>query len=301
MDYTLVLVIVLLVEITIWLWRLGKEQMTDLAVATVLTPELEVTASPIPKPSPIEVWLDRTRDWLLRIFILLTLSLFLLGIAVSVYYLLVGQSRAALSTFGLTLLLLLGLNILLIRRRRLAEFVPTGPSTVLYRRIEYSGEATVPKKVYLGDSRNISVALRPTLWIPTVHTESFHSQDTESGHSVILQALKDSNLEQFLEVELLAAGVSVDGEKKQHHPLTSQILSYRWNCYFPNSGNHALALAFRVVSLSGSIEVGTIQHTIKVVKLDHLTQRQVWILASLAGIVSGGLTIAEVLHKLGAF
>jgi hypothetical protein len=165
----------------------------------------------------------------------------------------------------------------------------------------FAGEVTLPKRVYECDSQNISVDLRQAFSTSATHAEALYIQDTKSGKSVVLQFLQNNSVKEFLEIELLAAGLTVDGEKRQRQSLALQTLSYRWNGYFPNSGNHTLALMLRVVCPSGAIELGAIEHTIKVAKLDHLTKRQIWILASLAGIVSGGLAIAEALDKLGVW
>ena len=168
----------------------------------------------------------------------------------------------------------------------------------IYRKIiEYTGEAILPKKVYLNDSHNISINLKPiSETFPTLHSEKPLSiQDIKSGKSIILQIQRDSTLEQFLEIQLLAAGLIVDGDKIQRQSLTLPTLSYNWNCYSPNSGDHVINLIIRVVSQPYTIELGTIQHSIKVAQLDHLTQRQVqW-----TGIITGGLGISVLLQQLG--
>ena len=300
MDFVLTPAIVLFIAIAVWLWRLGKEQITDLAVEILLAPGQEVTTSPIFKPSAIKVWYGRAIEWLRAIFPLVILVGFVLGIAVGIYLLIMrGQG-------WLTLILVLALLLLYFyfgfaermmwREEMRYPYAPLPPM-----KVEYAGEATLPKKVYEGDSQNISVDLRPAFWILAIPEEAFSIQNMKSGKSIKLQLLQDSTFEQFLEVELLAAGLTVDGDKRQRCRLTLEKLSYRWNCYFPNSGHHAITLAFRLVCSSDVIELGVIQHTIKVVKLDNLTRRQVWLMASLAGVVSGGLAIAEALHRLSVW
>ena len=149
----------------------------------------------------------------------------------------------------------------------------------------------------MNDSHNISINLKPiSETFPTLHSEKPLSiQDIKSGKSIILQIQRDSTLEQFLEIQLLAAGLIVDGDKIQRQSLTLPTLSYNWNCYSPNSGDHVINLIIRVVSQPYTIELGTIQHSIKVAQLDHLTQRQVqW-----TGIITGGLGISVLLQQLG--
>lgn len=162
--------------------------------------------------------------------------------------------------------------------------------------IEYTGEAILPKKVYVNDSHNISINFKPSETIPTLHSEMpLRIQDIKSGKSIILQIQRDSTLEQFLEIQLLAAGLIIDGDKIQRQSLTLPTLSYNWNCYSPNSGDHVINLIIRVVSQPNIIELGTIQHSIKVAQLDHLTQRQVqW-----TGIITGGLGVSVLLKQLG--
>ncbi len=62
-----------------------------------------------------------------------------------------------------------------------------------------------------------------------------------------------------------------------------------------------MSLVLRLLTDGEAIELGTIEHRIKVTKLGPLTQRQVQALASVASVISGGLTIAEVLHALGVW
>jgi hypothetical protein len=251
------------------------------------------------------MWYRTAVDWLSTILPFVVLVGLVLGVVGGIYLFSKGYIWAVLI---LALLLLPLLHLLFLRRlparpAKEEEIIAYAPleSVGKIEYIKYAGEAVLPRKVYAGDSHSISINLNPAFWIPPTGTEPLRIQDTRSGKSIVVQILRDGSLEQFLEIELLAAGLTVDGGKKQRQPLTSQPLPYCWNCYFPNSGNHRLSLILRLVSSSGTIELGVIPHSIKVVKLDHLTQRQVWIMASLAGIVSGGLAIAEVLHQLGVW
>ncbi len=167
--------------------------------------------------------------------------------------------------------------------------------------LEFEGEATLPRQVYVGDSHSISVVLRPAPRAPEIGHKQLRIRDTKRGKSIVIDIPRDIDTEQFLEIELLAAGLEVAGEAKQRQPLTSPTLSYWWNCYFPNSGRHGLTLVLRLVSASDATELGAVHHNINVAKLDGLTQRQVWLMASLAGILSGGLAIAEALRQLGVW
>jgi hypothetical protein len=308
MGFISIIATTLLVGVAVWLWRLSKAQMIDISLETLLFPTQEVTASPLHKPSIISVLYRAVIDWLSTILPFVVLVWLVSSVVGSIYFLIKGYVWAAL-ILALLLLLLLLQTIKCKDRMRYKEagvceapiMYDALPDLLAYRRVEYVGEAALPMKVYVGDSHSISINLKPTFGILQTGAEPLRIQDTKSGKLVAVQILRDGSLQQFLEIELLAAGLEVGGEKKQQQTLTSQTLSYRWNCYFPNSGNHTLSLILRLVSPSGTIELGAIQHNIKVVKLDHLTQRQVGLIASLAGIVAGGLAIAEVLHQLGVW
>lgn len=301
MGFISILATILLVGVAVWLWRLSKAQMINLSLETLLVPRPEVTVSPIPKPSVISVLYRAVIDWLSTILPFVVLVGLVSGVLGSIYLLIKGYIWAILI---LSMLLLLLFITKMLKCGEMCRAPSTGSFPLDYdyiRRVEYAGEAALPMKVYVGDSHSISINLESTSGILQTGAEQLRIQDTKSGKLVAVQILRDSSLQQFLEIELLAAGLEVSGEKKQRQTLTSQTLSYRWNCYFPNSGNHTLSLILRLVSPSDTIELGAMQHSIKVVKLDHLTQRQVWLIASLAGIVSGGLVIAELLHQLGVW
>jgi hypothetical protein len=176
--------------------------------------------------------------------------------------------------------------------------VQRAKSSVLF---EYRGNGSLPTRVYEGDSSNIVFELEKELsafedddWV-----DSLHIQETRNDLLVRLRQPSFTNDEEFLELELLAAGFLISGDQKQRQSLASSHLRYQWNCHFPNSGKHSFVIVARTVSCAHTLEIGRVEHTIKVAKLDHLTQRQMWALATLAGIVSGALALAEALHRLG--
>ncbi len=165
---------------------------------------------------------------------------------------------------------------------------------------KFSGVAKLPKKVYEGDSINISVELIQELAkLREDNLESFQTKKTQEGLSISLNISAENSNAEFLELELIAAGITVSGERNQRQSLSSSNLTYRWNCLFANSGFHSYTIRFKTISPSKTKEVGVIENKLKVVKLDHLTQRQVWILATFSGFISGGLAIVEILRNLG--
>jgi hypothetical protein len=151
--------------------------------------------------------------------------------------------------------------------------------------VDYAGGITMPKKVFVGDSHTISFVLEQINRPYHEWNESLIVEDTDSGKWVRLRVPIQPGKANSLEVELLAAGVSLDREGRQEQQLlASRKLVYHWNCHFPNSGN--LTLAFRLIARGPSVEndFGVINHAIKVVKFNHMTQRQLWVLVPFLGI-----------------
>jgi hypothetical protein len=165
--------------------------------------------------------------------------------------------------------------------------------------VGYFGEAEIPSKVYEDDSCNLKIHLQPKLPASEMFSNPIQITQSEKGKELTVQFLDDGKLDQFLECEIVSTGIQVDGNKTQRHKLDASSLDYLWNCYFPNSGRHAIAIILRVTSQTDSIDLGIIEHTIRVVKLDHLTKRQVWLFTVISGILTGGLALAETLIRLG--
>lgn len=166
------------------------------------------------------------------------------------------------------------------------------------RIVKYHGLAQIPLKVYQGDSYNITLTLRPSIRNPVRNETPIKIYRQNDKVNITLTV--SSKEKEYLEIEMMAAGFSVDGEKKQRQLLAINTLRYQWNCFFEKSGLHSFAFIFRVVASSGdTLQIGRVEQTIKVAQIDHLTQRQVWILASSAGVLSGVLTLAEILRNLG--
>lgn len=166
--------------------------------------------------------------------------------------------------------------------------------------LEYNGDTMLPKKIFVGDSYSLSLKLNRISSLPKVDAvEVFQTEESRTEKKVHVHFQLNDNGKQFLEIELQAAGLEVDGDKKQKQKLTSENITYHWNCAFMNSGNHVITLIFRLVDENSSFELGAINHGIKVAKLDGMTQRHVWILASLGALISTPLAIAVALRQLG--
>ena len=141
--------------------------------------------------------------------------------------------------------------------------------------VDYAGGITAPKRVFVGDSRSISFILEQMVRPYHEGNETLIVEDMPDGKRVRLRVPLQPGKANTLVVELQAAGVTVDGERRQEQQLLElRKVQYHWTCHFPNSGN--LTLSFRLIALGPAIEndVGIIPHSVKVDKLDHLTQRQ---------------------------
>jgi hypothetical protein len=309
MAYILLALSILFFVISFWLWRLSKVQTIDLVTRHPLRSKNEqedrIYFTPLAKSKFKKV------TQTLRIIIWVTISLIrkilpwllLEGCIVGLVFLLGYFFRLdsywttiIATTLNIVVFLLLSTQHLVLSRHSASILIPWDEHT-----INYEGEVKLPKKVYVGDSQNISIDLQRVSKLLSVVEEAFSVHDKEGGKSIILRINQASDVEKFLEVELQAAALTIDGEKKQRHILKRPNLYklvYLWNCYFPNSGNHAIILAFRAICASDVIELGVIQHTIKVVQLAHLTQRQVHILASISAIVAFIATIIGIILSI---
>ncbi len=178
---------------------------------------------------------------------------------------------------------------------------PAAPDTV------YVGKVNIPTRIYEGDSLDISIHLK------AIHKYVYTSkidqpvniEEIKNGKqmSVVLEGIRHIDDNFFLEIELLAAGLKIDGEKKQQQPIRwpHEDLKYYWNCYFENSGTHTINLILKLIRPSNTNILGTAKHTVKVVRVDHLTKRQLMILMSLSVTISTLLAFAKILKELGVW
>jgi hypothetical protein len=163
--------------------------------------------------------------------------------------------------------------------------------------VEYVGEARLPKQAYKDNSLIISINLHQVFPTTPKH-ESVNVLEKDGSRLISVHVPLQKDVEQFLEIEIISAGITTDGEKRQRQSLDKDLLSYHWSCGFPISGDHRIGLILRLVG-SDTVEIGVIEHQVRVVRLDHLTQRGVWLLASAFAFVSGILAMAQILKVLG--
>ncbi len=183
------------------------------------------------------------------------------------------------------------------------ELITSFPEKITYKWIsEFTGDCMIPKRVYQGDSRNIIVNIRKrykeTDWkIYSSIDDQIGFMKDDKGFTIFIPTFFDKDY--LLEFELISAGIIIQGEARQNQSLANDVLSFQWNCYFPNSGQHEFLIMLRLNSIANNLEIGSMANTIKVVKIFDLTQRQVWVIASIAAALSGIFSILEILHNLG--
>jgi hypothetical protein len=219
---------------------------------------------------------------------------------VGVFLLLMGRDIATASLLiALGLILVLLLRILYLYSR--TGLLDGGGGARKYQSAVYTGQAKLPKRVYIGDSKNFSIELTPSMYSPPQERPVSTENQRDDQVGLKLSVPISSDYAGYLEVELMGAGFEIRGETRQRQALNSTSLSFMWNCYFPNSGNHSCAFAFYVVGNEGSAKIGHIEHAVKVVRLDHLTQLQLGTFAAIIGIPSGIVLFVNALKALVEF
>jgi hypothetical protein len=119
---------------------------------------------------------------------------------------------------------------------------------LLYRFVK-SGLGIFPKKVALGSSQNIILR--------------FAFSDKCGTHSNPVPA---GSCNEYVEAELQAAALKVDGDKKLRLYDTSPLPVSLWNCQFPESGTQIVNLIISEVNSATDTRsvVFTFEHTIKI-------------------------------------
>ncbi len=299
LDFVLLGLCIAFLISTVWLWYIGKSVDRRLIIAASVVPRPHVMGFPEYQPNQLRFLSWALQESLPRLAALSGVCILALAIA----FALAGFANPILSLIImvwilLTIFLVLARFVVLSQRHIESETDFNRAVTLDYM-IHYGGAGHFPEKVYQGDSKNIAIKLESTLLLPEGEEQPLQVRDVRGGKSIILHINRKDGIEQYLEIELIAAGFVVDGEKKQKQRLISNSLQYQWNCYFPHSGNHAVMVIFRLIAPPDELLVGSFEHTIMVAKLDHMTQQQLWILTTIAGVVTGMLAIAEALRRLG--
>jgi hypothetical protein len=317
MDYILITASVASLCIATFLWLTVKIKMVGLTLEASLVPEKGIRSA---AHASLIVWYRRAFAFftIRRVLVLIGLILGVAGIALSRIVPHATLILTSTSIAGWMLALSPGFAFRLLmerdrtyrslsQMRRLKEIVfeRKWDHSAILERTEYVGWTAVPKKVYVGDTHNLTVRLSPAIRTESGELIQLTDPNSDSDFLKYFSLTVGTHIGtvgaqsgKHLETELLAAAVTIDGEKKQRQSLDSPNLQFSWNCFFENSGNHSINLILRLIDGSNTVDIGSIQHSIKVVKLDGLTQRQVWFCVSLSGVLSGGFAIAEALRRL---
>ena len=110
--------------------------------------------------------------------------------------------------------------------------------------------------------------------------------DKEGNQYVLIDSVMISEPE-WLEVELLAPGFEVDGERRQRQEVSANIMYYRWGIRPKRAGIYQLCFSFRVGDEGGRVvDLGDVRYTVKVVKWDGLTLRHLYWFTGLSALVS---------------
>lgn len=159
----------------------------------------------------------------------------------------------------------------------------------------YAGGIVLPERIYEGDSQNVQISLKNSGYLNLSQAEADNLLEHEKYCFIVSsERIRGESSKDFLKIEFLAGGFNIDGEKKQQQNLSSQILSFRWSCYFPNSGNHDFTLTLKLLESTDSnsndfpVWLGDIEHKVRVMKLGGLTKlqmSQLSVIISVIGIV----------------
>lgn len=177
----------------------------------------------------------------------------------------------------------------------ISEKLPTPAEEVITPcTVEYAGEARYPKEILAGNSENVSLILDRKSFIQGLSPEVIHTEETAAGKQVTLDIQIEDNRKQSLEVQLMAKGFTFTGPEKQLQSLSKERLEYRWNCLYKEAGCYNYSLVLKVISPFGERNLPTIDQTVHVRHLDHMSQQHVRI----AKIGTGTLTLLLIIANL---
>ena len=95
----------------------------------------------------------------------------------------------------------------------------------------------------------------------------------------------------WLTAELLAPGLVLDEtERRQRQSLTARSLRFKWTCFFKESATYHMSVVFRCGVDSGD-ELGRWDRSVRVVKIDHLSQGQVYVAGAISAIVTFAIAL----------
>lgn len=168
------------------------------------------------------------------------------------------------------------------------------------RERQYDGQFTLPQKVYEGTSQKVSVIIKPGLWRRVTRGERLVVVNENGVTSFMAVVPEGPAGSQSFEVELQAAGITVEGNKTQNKKISDDVITFNWNCAFPTKGDYEITLIVRLKTGRHSIDLGEpVTHRLRVVKYLGLPKQIIAIfvgVSSLAGTLIGILDGGHKLH-----
>jgi hypothetical protein len=183
---------------------------------------------------------------------------------------------------------------------------PAAPPTLL-ELFRYLGKAKLPKRIYAGNSYNITLDLTKESADPSegkyinIGKPQIEKRGKEelANLPVNLQASGS-----YLEAELIGAGFTTNSERVQRRTLGADKIDFAWGCKFPDSGICNPAIALRAVTKNNNGEetvesIGRIEQeqSTLVVQLDGMTKRVLDNLTWAAGLLGGASSAAGLIKS----
>ncbi|HEX8319534.1 hypothetical protein [Longimicrobium sp.] len=167
--------------------------------------------------------------------------------------------------------------------------------------VQLQGHARLPSRVYYEDSRIISVEFRVVNSELRLLHPAFTARESFDHDNAAVSLTALASAIDALELELVAGGCEIAGNLMQSQLLDATRINFQWSCHFPKSGTHEIALVARQVTSTGKVDLGRVEHSVRVVKFGPFTQRQVWVVASISAVFAGVIAVAKTLQELGLF
>lgn len=176
------------------------------------------------------------------------------------------------------------------------------PGTPFEKEVVFTGKIKLPSKVYEDDTYIVKINMTPNLQMERRRRTFFRfNYEPKSGAISLKVNAEGMRQSMKLEISLVGVGCEVKALQPEVQELRSECLTYSWGCSFPSSGHKMLIVKLQAYLKSGeklSDSSFQIDHRVKVVRVDHLTKRQVWLLAWLTGGASFIMATVTSLDKI---
>jgi hypothetical protein len=164
--------------------------------------------------------------------------------------------------------------------------------------VRYVGEVKIQNKIYVHENMNIEIKLMKTLADILIRADKLLKKSEHGNDNVEFQTEHSKANPHYLCIELQGANMDVDGEKSQMQVVGADDLIFHWSISFPHSGNFTPRLIFKIKTGIEYKEIGEFSSQIKVVKLDGLLHRDIYLLTVLGTIITLGLSLIKILQLL---